>query len=61
MLPGSEPFALPLQQRLAHALAGLDPDRAPRTHHRDEQGRPRFSNRLLLESSPYLLQLRTIR
>ncbi|EXI92256.1 MAG: hypothetical protein AW12_00715 [Candidatus Accumulibacter sp. BA-94] len=56
VLPGSEPFALPLQQRLARALAGLGPDCAPRTQHRDEQGRPRFSNRLLLESSPYLLQ-----
>ncbi|HRL76126.1 MAG TPA: thioredoxin domain-containing protein [Candidatus Accumulibacter phosphatis] len=56
VLPGSEPFALPLQQRLARALADLGPDCAPRTQHRDEQGRPRFSNRLLLESSPYLLQ-----
>ncbi len=55
-LPGSEAFALPLRQRLAHALAGLEPDRAPRTRHRDEDGRPRFSNRLLLESSRYLLQ-----
>ncbi len=56
VLPGSEPFALPLQERLARALAGRPAGRAPRTQHSDERGRPRFSNRLLLESSPYLLQ-----
>ena len=32
------------------------PTYAPRTHHLDAAGRPLFTNRLILETSPYLLQ-----
>jgi len=41
--------------RMADALAAKGPTYQPRTHHL-EGGRPRFTNRLILESSPYLLQ-----
>ena len=41
---------------LQAALAAKGDDYAPRTHHVDAAGAPRFTNRLILESSPYLLQ-----
>ena len=55
-LPGAEPFPEPLARRLADAVAARGPGYAPRTHHLDASGRPRFTNRLVLERSPYLLQ-----
>jgi uncharacterized protein YyaL (SSP411 family) len=55
-LPGAEPFPEPLARRLADAVAARGPAYAPRTHHLDAAGRPRFTNRLVLERSPYLLQ-----
>jgi uncharacterized protein YyaL (SSP411 family) len=55
-LPGAEPFPEPLARRLADALAARGPGYTPRTHHLDAAGRPRFTNRLVLERSPYLLQ-----
>jgi uncharacterized protein YyaL (SSP411 family) len=55
-LPGAEPFPEPLARRLSDAVVARGPGYAPRTHHLDEQGRPRFTNRLVLERSPYLLQ-----
>ena len=54
-LPGAEPFPPPLATRLGAALAALGPGYEPRTHHRDGRA-PRFTNRLALEASPYLLQ-----
>jgi len=45
-----------LEQGLAAALAAKGPDYRPRTDHLLSDGRPRFTNRLILESSPYLLQ-----
>ncbi|MEA1051186.1 thioredoxin domain-containing protein [Lamprobacter modestohalophilus] len=45
-----------LQQRLDAALAAKGSDYAPRTEHRHPDGQPRFTNRLILENSPYLLQ-----
>ncbi|MBK9516820.1 MAG: thioredoxin domain-containing protein [Anaeromyxobacter sp.] len=55
-LPGSLPHPEPLARALAAALASRGPGYRPRTHHLDEDGRPRFTNRLALERSPYLLQ-----
>ena len=54
-LPGAPPFPPDLAPRLAAAYASKGSRYAPRTHHLDG-GRPRFTNRLILESSPYLLQ-----
>ncbi len=45
-----------LQQQLKDALAKKGPDYKPRTRHLLVDGKPKYSNRLLLESSPYLLQ-----
>ncbi|MBK1646457.1 hypothetical protein CKO25_17750 [Thiocapsa imhoffii] len=45
-----------LQYRLAAALAAMGPDYRPRTEHLLPDGRPRYTNRLILEESPYLLQ-----
>ena len=45
-----------LQQRLDAALAAKGPGYVPRTEHRLPDGRPRHTNRLILEDSPYLLQ-----
>src|SRR5512142_605187 len=55
-LPGAEPFPAALARRLADAVAARGPGYVPRTHHLDAAGRPRFTNRLVLERSPYLLQ-----
>ncbi len=38
------------------ALRAQGPEYRPRTRHLDDHGAPRFTNRLILESSPYLLQ-----
>ncbi|MEO7667941.1 MAG: thioredoxin domain-containing protein, partial [Polyangia bacterium] len=59
--PGSEPFSSALKQRLGEAVAARGADYRPRTHHLEQDGasgvgRPRFTNRLALETSPYLLQ-----
>jgi len=54
-LPGASPFSPQLQARLAAALAEKGQAYRPRTHHLDGD-RPRFTNRLVLETSPYLLQ-----
>ncbi|MGC3997544.1 MAG: thioredoxin domain-containing protein [Anaeromyxobacter sp.] len=54
-LPGAPPFPEALSRRLAEAVAALGPAYVPRTHHLVD-GRPRFTNRLALEKSPYLLQ-----
>jgi hypothetical protein len=54
-LPGAEPFPPPLATRLGAALDALGPGYEPRTHHREGRA-PRFTNRLALEASPYLLQ-----
>jgi len=54
-LPGTEGHPAELQARLAAARAGCG-DRPPRTRHVDSDGSPLYTNRLALESSPYLLQ-----
>ena len=55
-LPGAEPFPEALALRLEDTLRAKGPTYAPRTHHLDAAGRPLFTNRLILEKSPYLLQ-----
>jgi len=55
-LPGAEPFSPALRESLAERRAGRAPSSTPRTRHLLPDGTPRFTNRLLLETSPYLLQ-----
>jgi uncharacterized protein YyaL (SSP411 family) len=55
-LPGAEPLTSDLSARLASAVAARGPGYRPRTHHLAPDGRPLFTNRLALETSPYLLQ-----
>jgi uncharacterized protein YyaL (SSP411 family) len=53
-LPGAEAFPASLRTQLAKASA--DRTGKPRTRHLDASGAPLYTNRLLLESSPYLIQ-----
>ena len=55
-LPGALDYPAQLVARLEAALAAKGSDYVPRTHHLDDRGRPTYTNRLILESSPYLLQ-----
>jgi len=41
---------------LVAAIASHGPDYVPRTHHLEADGSPTYTNRLILETSPYLLQ-----
>lgn len=45
-----------LRKRLSEALLAKGPSYVPRTRHKGADGSPTYTNRLLLESSPYLLQ-----
>jgi uncharacterized protein YyaL (SSP411 family) len=54
--PGAEVFSPELQAELTAALEGRRTDYRPRTRHLRSDGSPRYANRLLLESSPYLQQ-----
>jgi len=54
--PPSEVQSASLQQRLQAALVGKGPDYRPRTEHLHPDGSPLYTNRLILEDSPYLLQ-----
>ena len=45
-----------LEVRLKAALRAKGPSYVPRTRHKLPDGSPKFTNRLILESSPYLLQ-----
>ncbi len=56
ILPGTEPFPAAVQQQLEEALAAKGKTYTPRTHHLFEDGSPHYTNRLILEPSPYLLQ-----
>ncbi len=55
-LPGAAPFDAALESRLRSARQGRTPSYRPRTRHLEKDGAPKYTNRLLLESSPYLLQ-----
>ncbi len=54
--PGAPPLEAALAARLREAFLAWGPDYRPRTHHLHPDGAPRYVNRLVLESSPYLLQ-----
>ncbi|MEM7562018.1 MAG: thioredoxin domain-containing protein [Pseudomonadota bacterium] len=58
--PASDILFLPRSQdltdRLIKALEAKPDDYKPRTEHLDENGHPRFINRLIFENSPYLIQ-----
>jgi uncharacterized protein YyaL (SSP411 family) len=56
-LPGAPKLEAGLADRLRAALAAKGPDYVPRTHHLVAGGKaPKYTNRLILETSPYLLQ-----
>ncbi|MFO0722234.1 MAG: thioredoxin domain-containing protein [Myxococcota bacterium] len=55
-LPGAPPIDDQLSERLNSAVRARGPGYQPRTRHRQSGGTPRFTNRLILETSPYLLQ-----
>jgi uncharacterized protein YyaL (SSP411 family) len=55
-LPGAPPLPADLRARLAAALASRGADYEPRTRQRGPDGSPLYTNRLLLEPSPYLQQ-----
>jgi hypothetical protein len=55
-LPGLPPVPDALARELWSALEAKGPDYQPRTHHLGEDETPRFINRLIFETSPYLLQ-----
>jgi uncharacterized protein YyaL (SSP411 family) len=54
-LPGADPLPAELETRLRSVLATRRGQR-PRSRHLEASGAPRFTNRLALEASPYLLQ-----
>jgi uncharacterized protein YyaL (SSP411 family) len=54
--PGGQPYGDELRGRLAAVLNGKPPQYEPRTFHTRPDGSPLYTNRLILETSPYLLQ-----
>ena len=50
------PYSPVLKQMLQDALAAKGSDYKPRTKHLLSDGQPKYTNRLILEGSPYLLQ-----
>jgi len=54
--PGAPELSPELREQLAQAVAARGDDYVPRTHHLNEDGSPKYTNRLILESSPYLNQ-----
>jgi uncharacterized protein YyaL (SSP411 family) len=55
-LPGAPSLDSRQVARLASAWRTRPPDYEPRTRHRSPDGSPKYTNRLFLESSPYLRQ-----
>jgi len=55
-LPGAAPFEASLRATLESALAARGDSYRPRSKQLRADGSPRFTNRLLLEASPYLQQ-----
>ncbi len=54
--PGADPYTEALRDKLLDALAAKGESYRPRTHHLTPDGRPHYTNRLILEDSPYLIQ-----
>ena len=55
-LPGASSFAPTTRAALTRALAAQPAGYEPRTHHLRKDGGPKYTNRLMTASSPYLLQ-----
>ena len=55
-LPGAPSLSPEVQAELAKALAAKGSSYVPRTRHLNEDGSPKYTNRLIRESSPYLIQ-----
>jgi len=55
-LPGATPFDDALVRMLQAAWAARPPGERPRTRHLNPDGSPKYTNRLYLETSPYLRQ-----
>ncbi|MGF1511705.1 MAG: thioredoxin domain-containing protein [Myxococcota bacterium] len=55
-LPGLEPVADGLAERYWTAFRDKGDAYEPRTHHLRDSGKPEYINRLIFETSPYLLQ-----
>jgi uncharacterized protein YyaL (SSP411 family) len=55
-LPGIAGRSPALEARLRAALVAKGAAYRPRTHHLNPDGSPKYTNRLILEASPYLLQ-----
>ena len=55
-LPGAPPFSPELTEKLQARWAARDSSYKPRTRHLRPDGSPKYTNRLFLESSPYLRQ-----
>ncbi|MEZ5332477.1 MAG: thioredoxin domain-containing protein [Thermoanaerobaculia bacterium] len=55
-LPGAPPMPDSVRTAITARLAKRPPGSQPRTRHLDGNGHPLYTNRLILESSPYLLQ-----
>ena len=56
VLPGAGPLPADVAAAVGGALAAKGPNYEPRTRHRRADGAPRYTNRLILEDSPYLQQ-----
>jgi len=55
-LPAAVPFGPALREQLSAVVGVRDRSVPPRTRHVDADGEPLYTNRLLLEASPYLQQ-----
>lgn len=55
-LPGAPPLPVDVRTALNENLIGRGADYTPRTQQVDAEGQPLYTNRLLLEKSPYLQQ-----
>ena len=56
MVPGAQPISVDLQNKFKAAFEQKGEQYKPRTHHFKPDGSPKYTNRLILETSPYLLQ-----
>ncbi|MFU8803217.1 MAG: thioredoxin domain-containing protein, partial [Bradymonadaceae bacterium] len=55
-IPGGLEVSSELEKILATALASRGEDYEPRTHHFNDDGSPTYTNRMIMEKSPYLIQ-----
>jgi len=55
-LPGLDPYSEKIEQQLNRAIIAKGEDYLPRTRHLSAEGQAIYTNRLILEDSPYLIQ-----